>query len=107
MKIYNKLVRDKIPEIIASQGKKVTFRQINDDEYEKALKDKLFEEVNELVKAKTPEQITEELVDILEVLDAIRLYHFVGNNTIRNKREEKHTERGGFLEGYFLVSVEE
>ncbi|SEQ65429.1 hypothetical protein SAMN05216362_1214 [Piscibacillus halophilus] len=47
MPIYNKLVRDKIPEIIAKQGLNHDTRILNDQEYEKELKKKLTEEVNE------------------------------------------------------------
>jgi predicted house-cleaning noncanonical NTP pyrophosphatase (MazG superfamily) len=64
---YNKLVRDKIPEIIKRKGKKPIIHVANKKEYWQALKQKLKEEVEEFLK--TPNK--EELADILEIIYAI------------------------------------
>ena len=65
--IYNKLVRDKIPSIIESQGKTPKVCILDDDAYALALERKLDEEVGEFHKEKNPE----ELADILEVVSAL------------------------------------
>lgn len=106
-KIYNKLVRDKIPEIIAQQGKSVSFRALKGDELKAALKDKLIEEAYELVNAETEEQIIEEAVDVLEVLYRI-IGVFISNGGFPKVdffKVEKCKEKGAFIKGYFLESV--
>lgn len=105
--IFNKLVRDKIPEIIAKQGKKVTFRVLQDDEKEQALKDKLIEEVQELINAETREQVIEEMADIQEVLIALRSKYKIRLVEVQTVGVNKHAKRGGFENGYFLESVED
>ena len=65
--VYNKLVRDKIPQMIENQGEKPNFRIMEEEEYFKALEQKLDEEVGEFHRDKN----TEDLVDILEVVFAL------------------------------------
>lgn len=67
MKVYNKLVRDKIPEIIDADKKTCKTRILSKEEYIAALEDKLNEEVAEYQADKN----LEEMADILEVLRAI------------------------------------
>lgn len=105
--IYNKLVRNNIPDIIAKQGKKVTFRILQDDERDQALKDKLLEEVQELIKADTKEQVIEEMADIQEVLIAMRSRYKIKLIEVQTVAVNKHAAKGGFENGYFLESVEE
>lgn len=101
---YNKLVRDRIPEIITESGKKVTFRILDDDEeYKIALEKKLDEEVAEFHESKS----LEEIVDILEVLDALILAHSFNRVSAVLKKKEKREERGGFGKKIFLLEVED
>lgn len=100
---YNKLVRNRIPEIIAKDGKTVTFRMLNNnEEYIKALHDKLDEEVAEFHKEPT----VEELIDIVEV--AIALADEMGYNSMQfmRQRMEKEEFNGNFSKRIFLESVE-
>ena len=53
---FNKLVRDKIPEIIEENDEYSLTRILNDKEYEKALYDKLLEEANEVINANKKEE---------------------------------------------------
>ena len=127
-KVYNKLVRDKIPEIIKRQDMEVTWSKVGDDirrreskvevkyrvlegeELKKAAIAKLIEEAQELLGAKTDEEIIEEIADIYEVFnlilyDAFRI-HSVGlyeylvllEKAIAKKKDTK----GGFDRHYFL-----
>lgn len=101
--IYNKLVRDKIPEIIeADNGRPVT-RILEDGEYLLELTLKLEEEAREL--RENPS--VEELADIIEVCRAIQQMLGVSDDELEKARQEKLSEKGGFEQRIFLESVKE
>lgn len=89
---YNKLVRDKIPDMIEEKGEKVISHIADDAEYWTKLKEKLAEEVTEFQKDETDD----ELADILEVIDAIIAYKHFSKSDIHKKQTEKREKRGGF-----------
>lgn len=100
---HNKLVRNKIPEIIESTGKKAKYRILDKAEYLIELEKKLDEEVAEFHESKT----LEELADILEVLYALSgtLGHSIED--LVNCCGKKYAERGGFNKRIFLEEVTE
>ena len=102
-RIYNKLVRDKIPEIIEADGKSCNARRLSDDEYSSALEAKLDEELVEYHSDKN----VEELADILEVVYALAQLHGVDPAGLEKIRNDKSAKRGGFSDRIFLVSVED
>lgn len=95
--IYNKLVRDKIPEIIKSSGKNTVCRTLDSEEYLIALDQKLSEECAEY---QTDKNI-EELADILEVLYAIAEVRGYSKEELEQVRAEKAAERGRFTDKFF------
>ena len=99
---YNKLVRNKIPEIIRSKGKTPITHIASDKEYDKKLKEKLIEEVNEFIN----DSNIEELVDILEVINAICENKGVSFDDLEIIRMKKLFERGGFDKKIILDSSE-
>jgi predicted house-cleaning noncanonical NTP pyrophosphatase (MazG superfamily) len=101
MKIYNKLVRDRIPEIILKDNELPSTRILNDEEYIQELNKKLQEEVNEYLEAEN----IEEMVDILEVIRAILEHKGVTYEEIEEKRIKKATKRGAFKEKIYLEKV--
>lgn len=101
VKVYNKLVRDKIPEIIELDGKKCTARVLDDEEYLKALDAKLDEELAEYHK----DQNVEELADLLEVLYAVAEARGFTKDELEAVRERKAEKRGQFKEKLFLETV--
>lgn len=102
---YQKLVRDKIPEIIKAHGEIPTTRNLSDGEYEVALIDKLAEEQKELANADTTEKMLEELADVQEVVNA--LADVIANRqALEQVRSRKHAERGGFEKRIFLERTE-
>ena len=103
MKTYNKLVRDKIPDIILKEGSLPTTHILEDEEYIKELNKKLMEEVNEYLEAEN----IEEMVDILEVIRAILDYRKVTYEEIEEKRIKKAKKRGAFKDKIFLEKVTE
>ncbi len=102
MKVYNKLVRDRIPEIIEADGKTCKTHILSDAEYIRFLEEKLNEEVAEYQKDKN----IEEMADVLEVLQAICIANGYSLEKLEEKRAQKATERGGFSKRIFLESVE-
>lgn len=66
-----KLVRDKVPDLIRASGRTPHVRTLGRGEYRSALRDKLSEEVDELIAAQSTDAIIEEAADVLEVLTAI------------------------------------
>jgi predicted house-cleaning noncanonical NTP pyrophosphatase (MazG superfamily) len=102
MKVYNKLVRDKIPEIIEADGKSCKTHILQDDEYITALEAKLNEEVAEYQKDKN----LEEMADVVEVLQAICLARGYSLAELEVMRAKKAEERGGFGEKIYLEYVE-
>ena len=101
MKTYDKLVRDRIPEIIAGRGGQATFKACADDEeYLARLVAKLREEVDEFDRDRN----AEELADILEVIRALCLRLGLDPAEVEALRVRKEAERGAF--GKKLVLVE-
>ncbi|MHB8652008.1 MAG: nucleoside triphosphate pyrophosphohydrolase [Minisyncoccota bacterium] len=89
---YQKLVRDKIPEIIAAKGEKVLVHTATGEEYWEKLKEKLVEEAQEFSK----EPVREELADILEVVHAIMTHQGWSFEEVEVVRHEKAKKRGKF-----------
>jgi predicted house-cleaning noncanonical NTP pyrophosphatase (MazG superfamily) len=106
MPTYNKLVRDRIPEIIASTGKDCSTRILNEEEYISELKRKSFEELNEYVNAENENDAVEELADLLEIIHALAESHGATIDEVERVRQRKFEERGGFRERIFLIEVE-
>lgn len=98
MKEYNKLVRDKIPEIMISKNCKPVTRILNDEEYIRELNKKLLEEVNEYL---TDNDVLE-LADIMEVVLAILNHKGVAFEDFEKLRLDKVNKRGAFKEKIFL-----
>lgn len=102
MKIYNKLVRDRIPEIIAAQGQTCSTRTLTDEEYLEALSRKLDEELAEYHASGD----LEELADLLEVIHAIAAAKGQDVRRLHEIMEKKAAERGRFEDKIMLISVE-
>lgn len=92
MKDYNKLVRDKIPEIIAAKGERAETHIADDAEFLAKAKEKLGEEIAEFLESGNPE----ELADLLEVTYAIAAALGVSEEELSKIRQEKRDKRGGF-----------
>lgn len=109
MQIYNKLVRDKIDEIINNNGKgeEAVVRILSDDDYKIELLKKLGEEYNELLEAINSgitDNIIEESADLIEVIRALNNDNL---EIVLQKLEEKREKRGGFAKKKYLEYVKE
>ncbi|MFF2177594.1 phosphoribosyl-ATP pyrophosphohydrolase [Lysinibacillus sp. NPDC058147] len=107
MPIYNKLVRDLIPQVIQAEGKTYSIRVLEQGERLEEIKVKMQEEALEFLEAASPKEAVEELADILElVLTAIQIYD-VPYEQLEQIRTQKKTQRGGFSKGIYLIEVKE
>jgi len=101
-KKYNKVVRDKIPEIIEESGKKYSLKQLDDTSFLAELEKKLIEEINEYSESKD----VEELADILEVIYRISELRGVNSDELDEIRKDKAKKRGKFESNLFLIDAE-
>lgn len=101
--VYNKLVRDKIPEVIAQKGGSCSTRILEKDAYLQKLEEKLAEELGEYRESKSPE----ELADLLEVMMALVAARGETWEALEQLRLEKREARGGFEKRLLLQAVTE
>jgi len=93
---YNKLVRDNIPLIVKSAGGLARVRNLNSTEASYILTQKIIEEGLEIFNSKDEREMTNEIADILEVIDALIKSSRLDRQKINNIRRRKKKERGGF-----------
>lgn len=102
MQIFNKLVRDNIPNIIENNGEKAITRTLDNEEYRGELYKKLLEESQEVINSKYTEDILEEVADVLEVLKSIAELENRSLDDIIEIANQKRIKRGGFSKKIFL-----
>jgi predicted house-cleaning noncanonical NTP pyrophosphatase (MazG superfamily) len=107
MPTYNKLVRDKIPQIIESKGKEFSTKILKHEDYIKYLKEKAYEELDEYCAAATDGEAVEELADLLEVIRALVEQHESTFEEVEAVRKDKAVERGGFHGKVLLIEVKD
>ena len=101
---YNKLVRDKIPEIIKSNGEKPITRVLTDEEYKIELEKKLNEEYQEVLNATGKDRI-EELADMLEIIKYLAKLENATLDDVITIANAKSSKRGTFNDKIFLEGV--
>ncbi|WP_259416905.1 nucleoside triphosphate pyrophosphohydrolase [Bacillus toyonensis] len=105
MPTHNKLIRNKIPQIIKSNGKTPTTRILNEDEYMEELCKKTQEELTEYLEAKTKPHKLEEPSNLLKLINPLAKHESTTLKEINNIRKKKVEERGGFSDRAFLIEV--
>ncbi len=101
--LYNKLVRDRIPEIIEMSGRTCTIEYLSDEDYLHMLETKLDEELAEYHQ----DQSIEELADLLEVIRAVVIARGSSLEELERIRAEKAQKRGGFEKKILLKEVQD
>lgn len=106
MKVYNKLVRDKIPQVIEKSGSHYDVHIAEKAELVGLLETKMEEEFAEYKEARNLEgQNLEELADMMEVVFGLAKALGYSEEELMKVREEKREKRGGFEEGIVLERV--
>ncbi len=97
--VYNKLVRDLIPAIITDDNQTPVTHILNDDEFRKALLEKLVEEAKELLESEGDLGERADIAEVLQALDDVLGY---SKDEIESARLKKAEKRGGFEQKIFL-----
>ncbi len=95
-----KLVRDFIPEEVKDSDKNINFYQLKKEDQLKFLKAKLLEESKEFIGSDS----YEELIDILEVIDAISTKMHIDFEELLKMKKNKKQKRGGYDKGIIVIS---
>jgi predicted house-cleaning noncanonical NTP pyrophosphatase (MazG superfamily) len=99
---FNKLVRDRIPEVITGGGEGVEVVRLSGDALVYAMRQKLVEEALEAFDAKSEDELIDELADVAEVISGMRQALQVSPERLEEVRRNKHNRRGGFEKGLML-----
>ena len=102
--VYNKLVRDKIPDEINNiEGRKANYKILSNEEYLIELDKKLLEEAHEFIE----EHSVEELADLIEVISAIMKFKNISLDDVEKARKSKKDKKGKFDRKIYLIDVEQ
>jgi predicted house-cleaning noncanonical NTP pyrophosphatase (MazG superfamily) len=105
-RIYDKLVRDRIPEIIRQSGSTCGTEVFTDDgAFRSALRNKLVEEAGEAANA-SDEDLAAELADLQEVIDTLVEACGLSDATVRALQEQRRADRGAFANRLRLLWTE-
>lgn len=100
-----KLIRDRLPQIMRDQGLQVFERHLSGKDLAQALREKLMEEAAEAASASEAD-LLEELADVSEVLRALAATIGQTAEDVELARQAKHAARGGFELGIWNAAVE-
>ena len=103
--IYNKLVRDNIPDIIVSNGETPITRTLSSVEYKQELEKKLYEEYKEVLNTKNTNDRIEELADMLEIIISLAKLEEKSLDDVIEVAKTKRLKRGGFDKKIYLEKV--
>jgi predicted house-cleaning noncanonical NTP pyrophosphatase (MazG superfamily) len=101
-----KLIRDRLPQIMRAAGLSVFERTLNAEEYLAALRDKLVEEAQEGAAARDREDVRYELGDVLEVVRALAQAQGITMEEVEAARLDKRARRGGFEGAIYNEAIE-
>lgn len=105
-KIYNKLVRDRIPEIITKNGDSCVTRKLNQKEFRFEALKKVVEEANELLQAKDSKtEMIKELADLHEIVEVVMNSHKIAKREVTREKTARKRQRGGFEKKIFLTET--
>ena len=105
MKTYDKLVRDRIPEIIQKEGNTADIIILSEESFKQAIKEKLIEEATEVCNADNRDEVLSELADLQEVMDTIKQMYNINTLEVNTIQAVILLQRGMFEKRFYLMSV--
>lgn len=103
---FAKLVRDRIPEHLESDGQVIEGKKILDDEgFIQELRKKVIEEATELAAARTAEEMKEELADVQEVVDYLQRALRMTHEEMASYQQKKIAKNGAFEDRVYIEAV--
>lgn len=104
---YNKLIRDKIPEKLRNIHKAFEIRKLDEDEFQKALLEKLKEESSGVANAQSREELIGELADLQAVMDEVKKNQGISLEEMDAVIKSNQDKKGGFDEKIWLIWSED
>lgn len=92
----NKLIRDRVPEIIRESGRECDVEVLDEAAFRKALREKLMEEAEEVAATVTDNELVTELADLREVMETLIAAYGLDEEEIKLVQAQRRHERGGF-----------
>ncbi|MCP5098104.1 MAG: nucleoside triphosphate pyrophosphohydrolase [Chloroflexi bacterium] len=105
-KTHNKLVRDRIPEIIHDNEQICGIEIMSTLEFKQAVKTKIVEEANEIATAQTEEELIKEIADLYEIVDTLIELYALEKTDIQASQVMRREQRGGFKKQIKLLWAE-
>lgn len=99
---YNKLCRDKIPEIIREKGFDCEVREVDHDEYKREIVRKVYEEASGVTNHGGREHMIEEIADLLITLEAVKKEFDVTDEEVAAAVEKSSNEKGKYDKRLYL-----
>jgi predicted house-cleaning noncanonical NTP pyrophosphatase (MazG superfamily) len=103
---HNTLWRDNLAEILIEEGAVVHIEQLDEDQYEEALRAKIVEESIEMLESSDQDEVMEGMADILEAMDALCKVYGIKMSEILEIKKEKHADLGGYNKTDLITDVE-
>lgn len=103
--IYNKLVRDRSPEMVARSNGTYATKPLDDAAFAQEVRAKLVEELDELFVAANADELCDEIGDVYELLEEYAKLHGLTQERIRLEQAAKRERRGGFAGRLYMESV--
>ena len=104
---YNKLVRDKIPEVIKKANGVAEFKKLSGKKFEIELLKKVGEESTGLLNTKSKKELISELADVIAVIDEIKKFKKIKDSELKIAMKANMEKKGGFKKKLFLVWSED
>ena len=101
-----KLVRDRVPELLAVEGVRITTEPLDDASFASALRSKLVEEASEVAQSADASALLEELADVYEVLTTLLDLEGLSEADLVERAAAKRATHGGFTLRLWSTSVE-
>lgn len=93
---YNKLCRDKIPEIIREKGFECDIREVDHEEYKREIVRKVYEEASGVTNHDNHAHMVDELADLLITIDAVKKEFDISDEELQDAVKRSIDEKGAY-----------